>query len=123
FFQAEDGIRDRNVTGVQTCALPISHHESFWSVPQKDSFLIALPVHSLQSHGGIYYRPMPWSLLRWWPRFTPNGGAPLIPRPGRDRERRITSSRSSLNVLWSSRSIRAWERSNCARWYCPSTSW
>src|SRR5699024_11486957 len=22
-FQAEDGIRDRNVTGVQTCALPI----------------------------------------------------------------------------------------------------
>src|SRR5699024_12042755 len=23
FFQAENGIRDRNVTGVQTCALPI----------------------------------------------------------------------------------------------------
>src|SRR5207249_6677967 len=23
FFQAEDGIRDRNGTGVQTCALPI----------------------------------------------------------------------------------------------------
>src|SRR5436190_9555544 len=25
FFQAEDGIRDHCVTGVQTCALPISH--------------------------------------------------------------------------------------------------
>src|SRR5438067_6901651 len=25
FFQAEDGIRHRNVTGVQTCALPISN--------------------------------------------------------------------------------------------------
>src|SRR5207248_4275233 len=25
FFQAEDGIRDRTVTGVQTCALPISY--------------------------------------------------------------------------------------------------
>src|SRR5699024_11925778 len=25
YFQAEDGIRDRNVTGVQTCALPISY--------------------------------------------------------------------------------------------------
>src|SRR3712207_2716235 len=25
FFQAEDGIRDIGVTGVQTCALPISH--------------------------------------------------------------------------------------------------
>src|SRR5256885_15974436 len=26
FFQAEDGIRDYKVTGVQTCALPISFH-------------------------------------------------------------------------------------------------
>src|SRR2546430_13857853 len=26
FFQAEDGIRDLTVTGVQTCALPISMH-------------------------------------------------------------------------------------------------
>ena len=28
FFQAEDGIRDTSVTGVQTCALPISHHNA-----------------------------------------------------------------------------------------------
>src|SRR5699024_12153809 len=28
FFQAEDGIRDRNVTGVQTCALPIYYLQS-----------------------------------------------------------------------------------------------
>src|SRR2546426_8601965 len=27
FFQAEDGIRDYKVTGVQTCALPISYNE------------------------------------------------------------------------------------------------
>src|SRR5690606_40060008 len=27
FFQAEDGIRDFHVTGVQTCALPISVRE------------------------------------------------------------------------------------------------
>ena len=26
FFQAEDGIRDHCVTGVQTCALPISYY-------------------------------------------------------------------------------------------------
>src|SRR5256885_9957246 len=26
FFQAEDGIRDYKVTGVQTCALPILQH-------------------------------------------------------------------------------------------------
>src|SRR5207248_7502226 len=36
FFQAEDGIRDRTVTGVQTCALPISESPS--------STLLA-PVH------------------------------------------------------------------------------
>src|SRR5437762_10358017 len=28
FFQAEDGIRDTSVTGVQTCALPISKKNS-----------------------------------------------------------------------------------------------
>src|SRR5436305_10220848 len=28
FFQAEDGIRDADVTGVQTCALPISTSEA-----------------------------------------------------------------------------------------------
>src|SRR5690349_22575067 len=31
FFQAEDGIRDLYVTGVQTCALPIS-----WSLASSD---------------------------------------------------------------------------------------
>src|SRR5437867_12111421 len=31
FFQAEDGIRYRTVTGVQTCALPIS---SSWRCPE-----------------------------------------------------------------------------------------
>src|SRR6266446_2242143 len=29
FFQAEDGIRDYKVTGVQTCALPISNFNSY----------------------------------------------------------------------------------------------
>src|SRR5256885_14522046 len=37
FFQAEDGIRDYKVTGVQTCALPIWHRRGilvagFWAV-------------------------------------------------------------------------------------------
>src|SRR5699024_11973262 len=34
FFQAEDGIRDRNVTGVQTCALPISCRSSRTASPR-----------------------------------------------------------------------------------------
>src|SRR5437868_13499088 len=32
FFQAEDGIRDRNVTGVQTCALPILWRWRLWAL-------------------------------------------------------------------------------------------
>src|SRR5258708_12926085 len=48
FFQAEDGIRDDLVTGVQTCALPISpiiikkkvshggHHGGAWKVAYAD---------------------------------------------------------------------------------------
>src|SRR3712207_9478155 len=32
FFQAEDGIRDIGVTGVQTCALPISR-KGIWVCP------------------------------------------------------------------------------------------
>src|SRR5579885_1858390 len=36
FFQAEDGIRDRNVTGVQTCALPIC-----WTEEQCRTFALA----------------------------------------------------------------------------------
>src|SRR6266851_122455 len=36
FFQAEDGIRDRDVTGVQTCALPISALRQLLSRLKKD---------------------------------------------------------------------------------------
>src|SRR3712207_1308503 len=38
FFQAEDGIRDIGVTGVQTCALPISAFFYGQSAPAHDSF-------------------------------------------------------------------------------------
>src|SRR5690606_40896880 len=31
FFQAEDGIRDFHVTGVQTCALPIWLRQCLWT--------------------------------------------------------------------------------------------
>src|SRR5256885_8711470 len=36
FFQAEDGIRDYKVTGVQTCALPISRTTGIGSLPHTD---------------------------------------------------------------------------------------
>src|SRR5687767_7202530 len=36
FFQAEDGIRDKLVTGVQTCALPISAYGAKIKVSSTD---------------------------------------------------------------------------------------
>src|SRR6267154_5181288 len=42
FFQAEDGIRDGRVTGVQTCALPISRSMS-WRF--RTGSLTAPPMH------------------------------------------------------------------------------
>src|SRR5690349_4899194 len=36
FFQAEDGIRDLYVTGVQTCALPISERDEGEAGPHHD---------------------------------------------------------------------------------------
>src|SRR5256885_8221300 len=37
FFQAEDGIRDYKVTGVQTCALPICGVHRVQRVPQTET--------------------------------------------------------------------------------------
>src|SRR6266542_3671439 len=44
FFQAEDGIRDATVTGVQTCALPICHRASKGVGVPPASSLQASPV-------------------------------------------------------------------------------
>src|SRR5690606_39598376 len=45
FFQAEDGIRDFHVTGVQTCALPILTQRSLDEAVAKRIF--KLPTHCL----------------------------------------------------------------------------
>src|SRR5207247_3252897 len=55
FFQAEDGIRDPLVTGVQTCALPISDNvvsitlsSNFGKSPSVKSFLCILGTNKLR---------------------------------------------------------------------------
>src|SRR5699024_11723850 len=47
FFQAEDGIRDRNVTGVQTCALPIYADDD-----EPESLDSALPCEQVDDDRG-----------------------------------------------------------------------
>src|SRR5207249_8169378 len=69
FFQAEDGIRDRNVTGVQTCALPILAVEGVrrvqdplhvyldlvlgYEFPEVQEPLVAGHLHPLRRYGYV----------------------------------------------------------------------
>src|SRR5260370_23423014 len=50
FFQAEDGIRDSSVTGVQTCALPICLKELRIQVILHKQKNLAWPVAETDSH-------------------------------------------------------------------------
>src|SRR5437762_7947090 len=52
FFQAEDGIRDTSVTGVQTCALPISRDEDFVDRGVVHAEVRDIPLH-FALNGGI----------------------------------------------------------------------
>src|SRR6266516_4151294 len=52
FFQAEDGIRDRTVTGVQTCALPISHRRAAVDGAEVPRQTVRAPQDDQQEGGG-----------------------------------------------------------------------
>src|SRR5438445_12720406 len=69
FFQAEDGIRDIGVTGVQTCALPI------WSLPPTQARTRRCGPPQLAP-------PRPGLRRRQTPRTRP-GPAPGTPEIGR----------------------------------------
>src|SRR5256886_2353164 len=82
FFQAEDGIRYLTVTGVQTCALPIS--------PRRALLSLSLTVAVYTAAAAQTAAPAPsgataaWTLkmkgdIRWQ-QVTP-AGAPLLPNP------------------------------------------
>src|SRR3990167_10395910 len=55
FFQGEDGIRDLTVTGVQTCALPISQVLAEVTKQGLDAVLVAveLALESAPPSGGV----------------------------------------------------------------------
>src|SRR5688500_19148212 len=59
FFQAEDGIRDYKVTGVQTCALPIwflsswsARENSLNSITPEASLKVEVSIHEQLSFSG-----------------------------------------------------------------------
>src|SRR5207253_5193954 len=89
FFQAEDGIRDGHVTGVQTCALPIS---SPFSATRRAPAAWASPVDSGCRRSGLGI----WSPSGPSARTRPRASKPLADsvqdspgRGGRSEERRV----------------------------------
>src|SRR5260370_10707456 len=80
FFQAEDGIRDSSVTGVQTCALPISMRERGSTservapgdhAPGQPAFWRSRPARSLTSAGALGNWRASWSKALQASRFRP----------------------------------------------------
>src|SRR5207249_5293274 len=67
FFQAEDGIRYRNVTGVQTCALPILTH---------DDSIVLTPLNQLNTATKLGVLVPRWS-QRLSPKLDADGRRPL----------------------------------------------
>src|SRR3989454_5279453 len=65
FFQAEDGIRDYKVTGVQTCALPISPTSSPSRARDGDDVGAAHGHAAGKAHDGVLRFPLPAHLLVW----------------------------------------------------------
>src|SRR5438067_7965255 len=99
FFQAEDGIRDRNVTGVQTCALPIWSARPNWPArwrPRTCSRLPRTPAcRPVRTRRPRRRRPPPHrraSQRRPHPRLRPTRSRRR--RPRRLRPRRATALRA-----------------------------
>src|SRR5690625_5586331 len=81
FFQAEDGIRDGHVTGVQTCALPIL-------VNQSGNFVRAMAAGQ-ERNSDIYLSAMGGNLASVSPA-RPNGDGSISRRRGiRGRPRAV----------------------------------
>src|SRR5699024_883712 len=87
FFQAEDGIRDRNVTGVQTCALPI------FIFLAEDSRAVAGVARFWTCRSQRYSRPIPGALGI---RREKSGPLPAV---GRDRRSPTGPGRSPRSPL------------------------
>src|SRR5690606_40714934 len=82
FFQAEDGIRDFHVTGVQTCALPILGADGANSQVRQ---MAGIGVHAWQYQQSCMLITVQCENApseSTWQHFTPNG-------PHRSEERRV----------------------------------
>src|SRR5690349_22130547 len=86
FFQAEDGIRDLYVTGVQTVLFRSAGPSEKWAWP--DSPLTTDSIHQLQVHANSDVAPNPHDLV--WHR--PDGS----PKTNSDDNKALRSDRKSV---------------------------
>src|SRR6266436_4106375 len=98
FFQAEDGIRDVAVTGVQTCALPIlhgahqvAHRLSTTTLPRRPERRTVRPARSGTTKSGASVGPRRASARR--PPATASPSAPVTSRILRPRPPATPASR------------------------------
>src|SRR2546430_4374890 len=82
FFQAEDGIRDLTVTGVQTCALPISLRGEEFPGRSKLGYFLPIQQH-VENSVGLRGR------VEDAPVLNQKHGASLGARDARSEERRV----------------------------------
>src|SRR2546430_4609959 len=91
FFQAEDGIRDLTVTGVQTCALPISSDGLNWTVAWQDFQNGDNDIFSanVTAAGVIGVEGLVSVIAVGPPRVAPGGTNQQNPAVARSEERRV----------------------------------
>src|SRR5437870_6443248 len=114
FFQAEDGIRDGHVTGVQTCALPIltpfgfqSERRTLWQALEMyvkvSPFLFAdkikAPILLIHGEADNNSGTFPMQSDRMYRAIKGNGGAVrYVTLP--DEAHRYTARESIEDVVW-----------------------
>src|SRR5206468_4400935 len=102
FFQAEDGIRDLIVTGVQTCALPISPISMRWPTTSRSS---SMSDRSTSSRARSEERRVGKECrYRWLPEhlkkngnFTHAGAELLVDRAGAVRQQEVERASRALH--------------------------
>src|SRR5690606_41026046 len=91
FFQAEDGIRDFHVTGVQTCALPISRARPRVSAPKSSTLDDLMPGEQRSAAGS----PLRANACFPPPPPSPRLGRGQLDNALRSEERRVGKECSS----------------------------
>src|SRR5437016_11964293 len=115
FFQADDGIRDWSVTGVQTCALPISSR--FGGGPLGIEKAIVGPMNNDQSMRARFriLRQVPGSIFLW--RIQPARFQDPLSRQSQSRQTPLAGS--SATVIKAFQGAELLSRLRIDRKMCP----